>query len=73
MANNAKDTAALILSKKFGDSSLDLDEDTNEAEEFDSEYSEEQIAMAEELLEAVGNSDAKGVLDAIHGIAMSYG
>lgn len=36
------------------------------------EYSEEQTVMAEELIDAMKAGDAKGVLDAIHGIYQSY-
>lgn len=72
-----KDAAMAILSKmeepKEG-SYLDLGEDNMEGEEEEEgySYSDEQMAMAEELVDAMSSGDAESVLEAIHGIMMSY-
>ena len=43
-----------------------------EEEEMEYEYSDDQIAMADELMSAMKAGDSEAVLDAIHGIYMSY-
>jgi|TARA_R100001530_G_scaffold53480_1_gene39485 hypothetical protein len=43
-----------------------------EEEGFEYEYSEEQLEMADELLSALKGRDQGAILDAIHGIMMSY-
>lgn len=71
-----KDAAMAILSKMEEPeegSYLDLGEDEMEGEEEEGySYSDEQMAMAEELVDALGSGDAESVLEAIHGIMMSY-
>jgi hypothetical protein len=72
-----KDAAMAILSKMEEEpdkgSYLDLGEEEMEGEEGEGySYSDEQMAMAEELVDALGSGDAESVLEAIHGIMMSY-
>ena len=43
-----------------------------EAEEMEYDYDEDQLAMADELMSAMKAGDSEAVLDAIHGIVMSY-
>ena len=43
-----------------------------EEEEMEYEYSEEQLAMADDLMGAMQSGDQTAILDAIHGIYMSY-
>jgi len=76
----AKDAAMLILG--MGDGSPkkdrphhDKDEDHDDEEYLDSEedsYSDDQLAMAGELRSALDGGDEHDILEAIHGIMMSY-
>jgi len=47
-------------------------EEMIEEEEMEYEYSEEQLAMADDLMGAMQSGDQTAILDAIHGIYMSY-
>lgn len=47
-------------------------DDSAEMDESSGEYSEDQQAMATELIDAMKAGDATQVLDAIHGIYRSY-
>ena len=47
-------------------------EDEEMIEEEALEYSDEQHAMAEELTAALSSGDSQAILEAFHGIQMSY-
>jgi len=47
-------------------------EEEEEEEGMEYEYSEEQLAMADDLMGAMQSGDQTAILDAIHGIYMSY-
>ena len=70
-----KDTAMIILGK--GKSKTHSDDDMEDMEyeddeDWEEEYSDEQMEMADELISAVKKGDSEAVLDAIHGIYNSY-
>ena len=72
-----KEAAIMILGK--GKNSPDMVEEDYEMEIGDEdmeeevmEYSDEQRGMAGELVSAVQDGDTQGILEAIHGIYMSY-
>ena len=69
-------TAIMIgMSPKRGGeeaASVGYDGEMIEEEEMEYEYSDDQLAMAEELMSAMKAGDSEAVLDAIHGIYMSY-
>ena len=72
-----KEAAIMILGK--GKNSPDMGEEDYEMEIGDEdmeeevmEYSDEQHGMAGELVSAVQDGDTQGILEAIHGIYMSY-
>ena len=71
-----KENAVLILegkNRKRGNPSNQNEDVIIGDEEDDSyEYSDEQHEMAKELLGAVDAGDTQAVLEAIHGISMSY-
>ena len=52
--------------------SVGYDGEMIEEEEMEYEYSDDQLAMADELMSAVKAGDSEAVLDAFHGIYMSY-
>ena len=66
-----KDTAMIILgkgkSKKHSDDDME-DMEYEDDEDWEEEYSDEQMEMADELISAVKKGDSEAVLDAIHGI-----
>jgi len=68
-----KDTAMIILgkSKKHSDDDME-DMEYEDDEDWEEEYSDEQMEMADELISAVKKGDSEAVLDAIHGIYNSY-
>lgn len=70
-----KDTAMIILgkgkSKKRSDDDME-DMEYEDDEDWEEEYSDEQMEMADELISAVKKGDSEAVLDAIHGIYNSY-
>jgi hypothetical protein len=72
-----KETAVMILGNggpgamAEEDYEMELGEDELE-EDMESEYSDEQHEMAEELMAAVVDGNSQGVLEAIHGIYDSY-
>ncbi len=72
-----KEAAIMILGK--GKNSPDMVEEDYEMEIGDEdmeeevmEYSDEQHGMAGELVSAGNDGDTQGILEAIHGIYMSY-
>mgnify|MGYP003130520804 CR=1 FL=1 len=69
-----KDTAMIILGKGKSKRSDDDMEDMEyeDDEDWEEEYSDEQMEMADELISAVKKGDSEAVLDAIHGIYNSY-
>ena len=69
-----KDTAMIILGKGKSKRSDDDKEDMEyeDDEDWEEEYSDEQMEMADELISAVKKGDSEAVLDAIHGIYNSY-
>ena len=70
-----KDTAMIILGKSKGKKHSDDDMEDMEYEDdedWEEEYSDEQMEMADELISAVKKGDSEAVLDAIHGIYNSY-
>ena len=69
-----KDTAMIILGKgkrKRSDDDME-DMEYEDDEDWEEEYSDEQMEMADELISAVKKGDSEAVLDAIHGIYNSY-
>ena len=67
-----KDTAMIILGKgKHSDDDME-DMEYEDDEDWEEEYSDEQMEMADELISAVKKGDSEAVLDAIHGIYNSY-
>ena len=70
-----KDTAMIILgkgkSKKHSDDDME-DMEYEDDEDWEEEYSDEQMEMADELISAVKKGDSEAVLDAIQGIYNSY-
>lgn len=66
--------AATIILGPLKSSMGGLSEEISEEEEMDEEYeySDEQKEMAKELVKAVKSGDEETVLNAIHGIMMSY-
>ncbi len=72
-----KETAVMILGNggpgamAEEDYEMELGEDELE-EDMESEYSDEQHEMAEELMAAVVDGNSQAVLEAIHGIYDSY-
>ena len=69
------ETAGMILQRKRPGGMAEEDEmefGDEEMEEEVMEYSDEQHGMAEELMSAVQDGDTQGILEAIHGIYMSY-
>jgi hypothetical protein len=75
MMKGGKDTAMIILgkgkSKKHSDDDME-DMEYEDDEDWEEEYSDEQMEMADELISAVKKGDSEAVLDAIHGIYNSY-
>ena len=70
-----KETAVMIMQGKRPGGMAEEDEMEfceEEMEEEVMEYSDEQHGMAEELMSAVSAGDTQGILEAIHGIYMSY-
>ncbi len=70
-----KETAVMIMQGKRPSGMAEEDEmefGEEEMEEEVMEYSDEQHGMAEELMSAVSDGDTQGILEAIHGIYMSY-
>ena len=71
-----KESAVLILEGKnrYRGNPYNQNEDVIIGDEEDDsyEYSDEQHEMAKELLGAVDAGDTQAVLEAIHGISMSY-
>ena len=74
-----KETAVMILGNggpgamAEEDYEMELGEDElEEGEEMESDYSDEQHEMAEELMAAVVDGNSQAVLEAIHGIYDSY-
>jgi hypothetical protein len=67
------EAATIILGPLKGSMGGPSEEDS-EKEEMDEEYeySDEQREMAKELVKAVKSGDEETVLNAIHGIMMSY-
>ena len=67
------EAATIILGPLKGSMGGHSEEDS-EKEEMDEEYeySDEQKEMAKELVKAVKSGDEETVLNAIHGIMMSY-
>ena len=49
-----------------------MEEDEEIIEEGPMEYSEDQHVMAEELSSALSSGDSQAILEAFHGIQMSY-
>ena len=72
-----KETAVMILGNGGPgamveeDYEMELNEDELE-EDMETEYSDEQHEMAEELMAAVVDGNSQAVLEAIHGIYDSY-
>ena len=65
----------IILGKSKGKKRSDDDMEDMEYEDdedWEEEYSDEQMEMADELISAVKKGDSEAVLDAIHGIYNSY-
>ena len=68
-----KDTAMIILGKGKKHSDDDMEDmEYEDDEDWEEEYSDEQMEMADELISAVKKGDSEAVLDAIHGIYNSY-
>tara|TARA_R100001594_G_scaffold30404_2_gene56848 strand:- start:606 stop:830 length:225 start_codon:yes stop_codon:yes gene_type:complete len=70
-----KETAVMIMQGKRPGGMAEEEEmefGEEEMEEEVMEYSDEQHGMAEELMSAVNDGDTQGILEAIHGIYMSY-
>ena len=74
-----KESAVLILEEgknrkrgnsSNGDEAVFIGEEDDESSEYS--YSDEQHEMANELLGAVDAGNTQGILEAIHGISMSY-
>lgn len=64
-----KPDIALVLG--IGKPKMGMDDEPRD-EDKPMEHSEEQKAMAEELVDALKSRDIQGVLDSIHGIYASY-
>ena len=58
-------------SKKHSDDDME-DMEYEDDEDWEEEYSDEQMEMADELISALKKGDSEAVLDAIHGIYNSY-
>jgi len=72
---DAKDAAMVILGLGGGGPKKDhhsKEEDYDGEEESTDEYSDDQLAMAGELRSALDGGDEHDILEAIHGIVMSY-